>query len=66
LLAKRKEVEKDVAVGCNVLASEDDTEISLAENVSPLLMNLYREEELTLEQLMAFAVSDDHAAQEAS
>jgi ParB family transcriptional regulator, chromosome partitioning protein len=32
LLAKRKEVEKDVAVGCNVLAGEDDTEISLAEN----------------------------------
>ena len=113
LLAKRKEVEKDVAVGCNVLNGEDDTEISLAENdmreamhpadqfeafrrlvdegrsveevakrfgatvllvtqrlklarVSPLLMNLYREEELTLEQLMAFTVSDDHAAQEAS
>jgi ParB family transcriptional regulator, chromosome partitioning protein len=113
LLAKRKEVEKDVAVGCNVLASEDDTEISLAENdmreamhpadqfeafrrlvdggrsveeaakrfgatvllvtqrlklarVSPLLMNLYREEEMTLEQLMAFTVSDDHTAQEAA
>jgi ParB family transcriptional regulator, chromosome partitioning protein len=32
LLAKRKEVEKDVAVGGNVLAGEDDTEISLAEN----------------------------------
>jgi len=113
LLAKRKELAKDVAVGCNVLAGEDDTEISLAENdmreamhpadqliafrrlvddgrsvedvakrfgatvllvtqrlklarVSPLLMNLYREEELTLEQLMAFTVSDDHAAQEAA
>jgi ParB family transcriptional regulator, chromosome partitioning protein len=113
LLAKRKEVEKNVAVGCNVLNGEDDTEISLAENdmreamhpadqfeafrrlvddgrsveevarrfgatvllvtqrlklarVSPLLMNLYREEELTLEQLMAFTVSDDHAAQEAA
>ena len=34
--------------------------------VSPLLMKLYREEELTLEQLMAFTVSDDHAAQEAA
>jgi len=113
LLAKRKELAKDVAVGCNVLAGEDDTEISLAENdmreamhpadqfeafrrlvddgrsveevakrfgttvllvtqrlklarVSPLLMKLYREEDLTLEQLMAFTVSDDHAAQEAA
>ena len=113
LLAKRKEVEKDVAVGCNVLAGEDDTEISLAENdmreamhpadqfeafrrlvddgrsveevakrfgttvllvtqrlklarVSPRLMKLYREEDLNLEQLMAFTVSDDHAAQEAA
>jgi ParB family transcriptional regulator, chromosome partitioning protein len=113
LLAKRKEVEKDVAVGCNILNGEDDTEISLAENdmreamhpadqfeafrkmvddgrsveevakrfgatvllvtqrlklarVSTLLINLYREEELTLEQLMAFTVSDDHAAQEAA
>jgi len=113
LLAKRKELEKDVAVGCNVLNGDDDTEISLAENemrqamhpadqfeafrqmvddgrsieevasrfgatvllvtqrlklarVSPRLMKLYRREELTLEQLMAFTVSDDHAAQEAA
>ena len=111
LLAKRKELAKDVAVGCNVLDSEDDTEISLAENdmreamhpadqfeafrkliddgrsveevarrfgatvllvtqrlklacVSPRLMKLYRGENLNLEQLMAFTVSDDHAAQE--
>ena len=113
LLAKRKEVAKDVAVGCNVLNGEDDTEISLAENevrvamhpadqfvaframvdagrsveevaarfgvsvllvnqrlklarVSPRLMKLYREEGLRLEQLMAFTVADDHAAQEAA
>ncbi len=32
--------------------------------VSPRLMQLYRDEDLTLEQLMAFAVSDDHARQE--
>ena len=32
--------------------------------ISPKLMNLYRAEELTLDQLMAFAVSDDHARQE--
>jgi len=32
--------------------------------VSPRLMQFYRGGELTLEQLMAFAVSDDHARQE--
>jgi len=32
--------------------------------VSPRLMALYREEGLTLDQLMAFAVSEDHARQE--
>jgi len=32
--------------------------------VSPKLMALYRAEELTLDQLMAFAVSEDHARQE--
>jgi len=32
--------------------------------VSPKLMEAYRNEELNLDQLMAFAVSDDHAAQE--
>ncbi|MCC8940237.1 ParB N-terminal domain-containing protein [Bradyrhizobium sp. Arg68] len=33
--------------------------------VSPKLMQLYREGDLTLEQLMAFAIVDDHARQEA-
>ena len=32
--------------------------------VSPKLMAVYREEPLTLDQLMAFAVSEDHARQE--
>jgi len=32
--------------------------------VSPKLMKLYKDGEMTLEQLMAFTVSDDHAAQE--
>lgn len=32
--------------------------------VSPRLMQLYREDELTLDQLMAFAISEDHARQE--
>ncbi len=113
LLAKRKALAKDAPVGCNVLAAEDATEISLAENenrqamhpadqfaafkaltdaghgpedvaarfgvtptvvrqrlklaaVSPKLMAIYREGEMTLDHLMAFTVSDDHAAQEAA
>jgi ParB family chromosome partitioning protein len=33
-------------------------------NVSPRLIEAYRHEEIDLDQLMAFAVSDDHAAQE--
>jgi ParB family chromosome partitioning protein len=33
--------------------------------VSPRLMAAYRAEEMTLDQLMAFAITDDHAAQEA-
>lgn len=32
--------------------------------VSPVVLKAYREAKLTLEQVMAFAVSDDHAAQE--
>jgi ParB family chromosome partitioning protein len=34
--------------------------------VSPELLALYRDDEMTLDQLMAFTVSDDHAAQEAA
>lgn len=33
-------------------------------NCCPVLLNAYREEQLSLEQLMAYAVTDDHAAQE--
>jgi ParB family chromosome partitioning protein len=32
--------------------------------VSPVLMALYREDGITLEQLMAFTITDDHARQE--
>ena len=35
-------------------------------SVSPVLIGLYRDEEMTLDQLMAFTVSEDHAAQEAA
>jgi ParB family chromosome partitioning protein len=34
--------------------------------VSPRLMAIYRDADMTLDQLMAFTVSDDHAAQEAA
>jgi ParB family transcriptional regulator, chromosome partitioning protein len=34
--------------------------------VSPKLMRLYKDEAMNLEQLMAFTVSDDHAAQESA
>jgi ParB family transcriptional regulator, chromosome partitioning protein len=33
-------------------------------SVSPKLMKLYKDGAMNLEQLMAFTVSDDHAAQE--
>jgi ParB family chromosome partitioning protein len=111
LLAKRKEIEADHPVPCNVLDGEDLTEISLAENeirqamhpadqfdafkaladggmseddiaarfgVTPLVVRqrlklanvsariiaAYRKGELDLECVMAFAVTDDHKAQE--
>ena len=35
-------------------------------SVSPRLMEEYRNDEMTLDQLMAFAISDDHAAQESA
>ena len=111
LLAKRKEIEADHPVPCNVLDGEDMTEISLAENeirqamhpadqfdafkaladgdmseddiaarfgvpplavrqrlklanVSAKIIAAYRKGELDLECIMAFAVTDDHKAQE--
>jgi ParB family chromosome partitioning protein len=33
-------------------------------NLSPVLLRLFREDKATLEQLMALAITDDHAAQE--
>jgi ParB-like chromosome segregation protein Spo0J len=112
LLAKKKALAKDVPVPCHVIAADDASEISLAENemrqamhpadqfeafkalidagqgiedvaakfgvtatvvrqrlklasVSPKLMAIYRTGEMTLDLLMAFTDSDDHAAQEA-
>lgn len=35
-------------------------------SVSPILIGLYRDDQMSLDQLMAFAISDDHRAQEAA
>lgn len=111
LLAKRKQVARDLPVACLVRDAADATELSLAENfvrvplhpadqfdaffelvrqgqaiddiaarfgvtaafvgqrlklssVSPCLIAAYRDAEMTLEQLTAFTVVDDHGAQE--
>ena len=111
LLAKRKRIGKEFPVPCRVVADEDATELSLAENVvrtplhpadqfdafsklhgqglgiediaarfgiapttvrqrlklavvSPRIMAVYRSGEMTLDQLVAFTLTDDHEAQE--
>jgi len=111
LLAKRKEWAKDAPVPCQIIDSDNLTEISLAENalqcpmhpadqyeafaelhrqemsvediaarfgvspkivtqrlklgaVSPKLMKAYRAGDMNLEQLSAFAITDDHSLQE--
>lgn len=110
-LAKQKTLAKDAEISCHILDTEDDGEISLAENtlrlpmhpadqftafyalaesgkgveeiaarfgataavvrqrlklasVSPTLIDLYRTDEMSLDQLMGFTVSDDHEMQE--
>jgi ParB family chromosome partitioning protein len=35
-------------------------------SVSPILIGVYRDDQMSLDQLMAFTVSDDHQAQEAA
>lgn len=35
-------------------------------SVSPVLIGIYRDDQMSLDQLMAFAISDDHRAQEAA
>ena len=111
LLAKRKRIAKEFPVPCRVVADDDATELSLAENVvrtplhpadqfdafaklqnqglgiediaarfgiaattvrqrlklavvSPRIMAVYRSGEMTLDQLVAFTLTDDHEAQE--
>jgi ParB family chromosome partitioning protein len=54
---------EDIAASYGVSALVVRQRLKLAA-VSPALMQAYRNEEMTLEHLMAFTVSDDHAAQE--
>ena len=53
----------DVAARFGVTPRTVEQRLKLA-RVSPVIISAYRADELTLAQVMAFAVSDDHAAQE--
>ncbi|HEX3982877.1 MAG TPA: ParB/RepB/Spo0J family partition protein, partial [Acidisoma sp.] len=56
---------EEIAARFGVTATVVRQRLKLAA-VSPRLIELYRAEQMTLDQLVAFAVSDDHAAQEAA
>lgn len=55
---------EDIAAEFGISADTVQRRLRLAK-VSPQVMRLYRAEELNLEQVMAFAFTDDHAAQDA-
>lgn len=55
---------EDIAAEFGVSVDTVQKRLRLA-NVSPRVMKLYRADELTLEQVMAFAFTEDHAAQDA-
>jgi ParB family chromosome partitioning protein len=52
---------EDVAARFGVTANTVRQRLKLA-NIAPRLFQLYRDNEITLDQLMALAVCDDHAA----
>lgn len=56
---------EEIAARFGTTASVVRQRLKLA-SVSPCLVDLYRHDEMTLDQLMAFTVSDDHEAQEAA
>ena len=56
---------EDIAADFGVTPLTVQRRLRLA-NVSPRLLADYRKDQVTLEQLMALAVTDDHAAQEAA
>ena len=53
----------DIAARFGVTETVVARRLKLA-NVSPLILKTYREGDISLEHVMAFAISDDHAAQE--
>jgi ParB family chromosome partitioning protein len=55
--------EEDIAARHFVTAAVVKQRLKLA-SVSPKLLDLYAEDDMTLEQLMAFSVTDEHARQE--
>ncbi len=64
-LAEQGQPIEDIAADFGVTPLTVQRRLRLA-NVSPRLMADYRKDQVTLEQLMALAVSDDHKAQEAA
>lgn len=64
LVAEGRPIE-DIAADFSVTPLVVQRRLKLA-NVSPRLMADYRAEAVTLDQLMALAITDDHAAQEAA
>ena len=64
LIAEGRPIE-DIAADFGVTPLVVQRRLKLA-NVSPRLIADYRADEVTLEQLMALAITDDHAAQEAA
>ncbi|TAL01122.1 MAG: ParB/RepB/Spo0J family partition protein [Rhodospirillaceae bacterium] len=62
-LAESGKGHEEIAARFGVTASVVKQRLKLAA-VSPTLFDLYRSEEINLDQLMAFTVSDDHEAQE--
>lgn len=63
LLIDRGAPVEDVAARFGVTPTVVTQRLKLA-RVSPVILKAYRDEKLTLEEVMAFAVSDDHEAQE--
>ena len=63
-LSERGKGIEDIAARFGVSVAVVRQRLKLA-SVSPRLIQLYREEELSLDQLMAFTITDDIAAQEA-
>ncbi|TYZ55425.1 chromosome partitioning protein ParB [Ralstonia solanacearum] len=64
LVAEGRPIE-DIAADFSVMPLVVQRRLKLA-NVSPRLMDDYRADAVTLNQLMALAITDDHAAQEAA